>query len=32
VTGRFLVGMRWWNEVEITGKQVWVFESSEAFK
>lgn len=32
VTGRFLVGMRWWNQIEVSGKQVWVFESTDAFK
>ncbi|ORY01381.1 Golgi apparatus membrane protein tvp23 [Basidiobolus meristosporus CBS 931.73] len=27
VTGRLLVGLRWWNEVQEDGTNVWVFES-----
>ena len=27
VTGRLLVGLRWWNEVDEDGKSVWRFES-----
>jgi len=27
VTGRLLVGLRWWNKVEEDGTSVWVFES-----
>ena len=27
VSGRFLVGLRWWNEVKKDGKEVWIFES-----
>ena len=27
VSGRFLVGLRWWNEVKEGGKEVWIFES-----
>jgi len=27
VTGRLLVGLRWWNEVKEDGSNVWVFES-----
>ncbi|KAK3519865.1 hypothetical protein QTP70_006700 [Hemibagrus guttatus] len=27
VTGRLLVGLRWWNQVDETGKSHWVFES-----
>ena len=27
VSGRFLVGLRWWNEVKKDGKEVWVYES-----
>ena len=27
VTGRLLVGLRWWNEVKEDGTNVWVFES-----
>ena len=27
VTGRLLVGLRWWNKVEEDGTSAWVFES-----
>jgi hypothetical protein len=27
VTGRLLVGLRWWNEVREDGSNVWIFES-----
>jgi hypothetical protein len=27
VTGRLLVGLRWWNEVRDDGSSVWIFES-----
>jgi len=27
VTGRLLVGLRWWNEVKEDGSNVWIFES-----
>ncbi|KAJ1966798.1 Golgi apparatus membrane protein tvp23 [Dispira parvispora] len=27
VTGRLLVGLRWWNEVQEDGTNVWIFES-----
>lgn len=27
VSGRILVGLRWWNEVDEQGKSVWHFES-----
>ncbi|KAM9844128.1 Golgi apparatus membrane protein TVP23 homolog B-like [Aulostomus maculatus] len=27
ITGRLLVGLRWWNEVDEDGKSHWVFES-----
>ncbi|RKP38543.1 hypothetical protein BJ085DRAFT_14954, partial [Dimargaris cristalligena] len=27
VTGRLLVGLRWWNEVQEDGSNVWIFES-----
>ena len=27
ISGRFLVGLRWWNEVKKDGKEVWIFES-----
>ena len=26
VSGRFLVGLRWWNEVKKDGKEVWIYE------
>ena len=29
VSGRLLVGLRWWNEVREDGTNVWVFESKE---
>lgn len=27
VTGRLLVGLRWWNQVDEDGKSQWVFEA-----
>lgn len=27
ISGRILVGLRWWNEVKEDGKEVWIFES-----
>lgn len=30
VTGRLLVGLRWWNEVREDGSNVWIFESQPA--
>ncbi len=27
VTGRLMVGLRWWNKIEEDGSSVWVFES-----
>ena len=27
ISGRLLVGLRWWNEVKKDGKEVWIFES-----
>jgi hypothetical protein len=27
VTGRLLVGLRWWNDIQPDGTNVWVFES-----
>ena len=27
ISGRLLVGLRWWNEVREDGSEVWVFES-----
>ena len=29
VSGRILVGLRWWNEVQEDGSEKWVFESSD---
>ncbi|KAI8620438.1 hypothetical protein BC830DRAFT_1059255 [Chytriomyces sp. MP71] len=29
VTGRLLVGLRWWNEIREDGENVWIFESRE---
>lgn len=29
VTGRLLVGLRWWNEIKEDGSNVWIFESKE---
>ncbi|KAJ3091722.1 Golgi apparatus membrane protein TVP23 A [Quaeritorhiza haematococci] len=29
VTGRLLVGLRWWNEIKDDGSNVWIFESRE---
>jgi len=28
VTGRLLVGLRWWNEVREDGSNIWIFESA----
>lgn len=27
LSGRILVGLRWWNEVKENGEEVWIFES-----
>ena len=27
LSGRLLVGLRWWNEVKESGEEVWIFES-----
>jgi hypothetical protein len=27
VTGRLLVGLRWWSEIDESGKEQWIFES-----
>lgn len=27
ISGRVLVGLRWWNEVKENGEEVWIFES-----
>ncbi len=32
ITGRLLVGLRWWNEVKQDGSSEWVFESVEVKK
>jgi hypothetical protein len=29
VTGRLLVGLRWWNEIKEDGSSEWIFESLE---
>ncbi|KAI9360810.1 hypothetical protein DFJ73DRAFT_957114 [Zopfochytrium polystomum] len=29
VTGRLLVGLRWWSEIKEDGSEVWIFESKE---
>lgn len=28
LTGRYLVGMRWWTEIKDDGKEVWLYESA----
>ena len=28
ITGRILVNLRWWSEVDPTGREKWVFESN----
>ena len=28
ISGRFLVGLRWWNEVQEDGSEKWIFESA----
>ena len=30
LTGRYLVGMRWWTEIKDDGKEVWSYESAPA--
>jgi hypothetical protein len=32
VSGRILVGLRWWNEVKEDGTEVWIFESDHESK
>lgn len=32
VSGRLLVGLRWWNEVREDGQEVWIFESKNEIK
>lgn len=27
ITGRILVGLRWWNYIDDDGKSIWVYES-----
>lgn len=31
ITGRLLVGLRWWNYIDDDGKSHWVYESKEVF-
>ena len=31
VTGRLLVGLRWWNKIEEDGTSTWVFESKKVY-
>lgn len=31
ITGRLMVGLRWWNYVDDDGKSHWVFESRKVF-
>jgi len=32
ITGRLLVGMRWWNNIDDQGQSQWIFESKKGFK
>lgn len=32
ISGRILVGLRWWNEVKENGEEVWIFESKNESK
>ena len=32
ISGRFLVGLRWWNEVNEDGTEEWIYESSHEIK
>jgi hypothetical protein len=32
ISGRILVGLRWWNEVKEDGTEVWIFESKNESK
>ncbi|XP_034541805.1 Golgi apparatus membrane protein TVP23 homolog A-like isoform X1 [Notolabrus celidotus] len=32
VTGRLLVGLRWWNQIDEDGKSLWVFEAKKTSK
>ena len=32
ISGRILVGLRWWNDVKENGEEVWVFESKNESK
>ena len=32
ISGRVLVGLRWWNEVKEDGTEVWIFESKNESK
>ena len=31
VSGRLLVGLRWWNEIKEDGSNEWIFESKQVF-
>ena len=32
ISGRVLVGLRWWNEVKPDGNEVWIYESKNESK
>ena len=32
VTGRLMVGLRWWNKVEEDGTSTWMFESKKVYR
>lgn len=32
VSGRFLVGLRWWNEINIDGTEEWIYESENEYR
>jgi hypothetical protein len=32
ISGRILVGLRWWNEIKEDGTEVWIFESKNESK
>ena len=31
ISGRLLVGLRWWNQVNEDGTSIWIFESNKVF-
>jgi len=31
VSGRLMVGLRWWNKIEEDGTSTWIFESKKVF-